>query len=478
MTSSYYPSTEDLTELFEAIHAHDEAELYENDSASSRIIIEGRASPPVRPGAREAPEQVQLGSTPPTISNFERMIHTQVHAGVKTEAQTGVRTEPYTKVQTEAHTGVQTEIDPVIQLSHSTIQAPVPNNFNRFNYSSPPSPTPLPIPRPISRPPSVDWTLRLFRLQDFTFGKTVGTGTFGRVRLVSLRDHDKYFAMKIMRKNDIVRLHQIDHIFSEKFLLSRLNCPFIIRLYGTFQDQQNLFMLLEYAIGGELFTYLRRAGRFPLGTTKFYAAEIVCALEYMHNLNIVYRDLKPENLLLDARGHIKIADFGFAKVIPDNKTWTLCGTPEYLAPEIILGRGHGRPVDWWALGILIYEMMAGFPPFYDETPFLIYEKILAGKLEFPPHFDGPLCDLLTGLLQPDPQRRLGCGATGAFSVKQHAWFSGVNWDALAHKLIQSPFVPPVRHSGDTSNFEEYPEEDLDASDAAIGEDFSHIFGDF
>lgn len=442
-SSSYYPpELKDFsTELFDET-------VIEEEEDTENLLQNGRTSPPVRPGAGNVPAQIhspQLGSTPPTIQHFERLISDRRDLQGPTES--------------------------------SQMHVPVP----RFNYSSPPSPVApvVPIPRPISRPPSVDWTLRLFKLNDFTFGKTVGTGTFGRVRLVNLRDHDKYFAMKIMRKTEIVRLHQVDHIFSEKFLLSRLNCPFIIRLYGTFQDQQNLFMLLEYAIGGELFTYLRRAGRFPLGTTKFYAAEIVLALEYMHNLNIVYRDLKPENLLLDSRGHIKIADFGFAKIIPDNKTWTLCGTPEYLAPEIILGRGHGRPVDWWALGILIYEMMAGFPPFYDETPFLIYEKILAGNLEFPPHFDGPLCDLLTGLLQPDPQKRLGCGAAGAESVKQHPWFAAVNWDALAHKLIQAPFVPPVRHSGDTSNFEEYPEEDqLDASDLAVGEDINHIFSDF
>lgn len=439
---------------------------FEGDTA----VVKEQRSPAsmVRPGTRDLPATLPLGTTPPTISNFEKMIQQQQ------QQQMG---------QSNLGTAAAGGLNVNLQQSPQRLQAPVPTSTRFNNFSSPPSPVPLQtIPRPISRPSSVDWTLRLFRLEDFVFAKTVGTGTFGRVRLVKLRDHDKYFAMKIMRKTDIVRLHQVDHIFSEKFLLSRLSCPFIIRLYGTFQDQQNLFMLLEYAIGGELFTYLRRAGRFPLGTTKFYAAEIVCALEYMHNLNIVYRDLKPENLLLDARGHIKIADFGFAKVIPDNKTWTLCGTPEYLAPEIILGRGHGRAVDWWALGILIYEMMAGFPPYYDETPYLIYEKILGGKLEFPPHFDAILCDLLTGLLQPDPQRRLGCGAGAAEDVKNHPWFAAVNWPALLQKQIQAPFVPPVRHPGDTANFEEYPEEDeaeiLDLNNNSSVAEVNHIFIDF
>lgn len=332
------------------------------------------------------------------------------------------------------------------------------------------------------RPGSVDWTLRLFALGDFALGRTVGTGTFGRVRLARLRNHDKFFAMKIMRKQDIVRLHQIDHIFSEKQLLSRLACPFVIRLYGTFKDRDHLYMLLEYAVGGELFTHMRRALRLPAPATRFYAAEIVLALEYLHGLGIVYRDLKPENLLLDARGHVKIADFGFAKVVPENVTWTLCGTPEYLAPEIILGRGHGRPVDWWALGILIYEMLAGFPPYYHDTPFLIYEKILAGGLVFPEHFDPLVCDLLRGLLDPDPQRRLGGGVLDARAVMAHPWFAPVDWDATARRLVPPPFAPPAAHPGDTCNFEEYPEDDPPLVplllDAQPPPDLNAIFADF
>lgn len=165
-------------------------------------------------------------------------------------------------------------------------------------------------------------------------------------------------------------------------------------------------MLLEYAIGGELFSYLRRAGRFGSNMAKFYAAEIVLALEYLHAHNVVYRDLKPENLLLDARGHMKIADFGFAKIVPE-VTWTLCGTPEYLAPEIIQNRGHGKAADWWSLGILIFEMIAGYPPFYAEAPVAIYEKIIKGIIEFPRYFDPVARDLVCRLLNPDPCNRLG-----------------------------------------------------------------------
>lgn len=416
------------------------------------VMRQSQQQIPTSSNTREVPHPTALpfGTTPPTISFLES--YARGNSNTTTTTNTTDFTSPNRLVQ-------------------SPSPRPEQQQQNNYFLQSPNRPPP--------RPPSVDWTLKLFRLEDFIFGKTVGTGTFGRVRLVRLRAHEKYFAMKIMRKDDIIRLHQVDHIFSEKFLLSRLSCPFIIRMYGTFQDQNHLYMLLEYAIGGELFTYLRRAGRFTAPTTRFYAAQIVLALQYMHALGIVYRDLKPENLLLDSRGNIKIADFGFAKIIPDNRTWTLCGTPEYLAPEIILSRGHGRPVDWWALGVLIYEMAAGYPPYYDETPYQIYEKILAGQLEFPEHFDEALRDLLRGLLNPDPVRRLGCGVGGAGDVQAHAWFRGVDWDALQQRQVPAPFVPPVRHSGDTSNFEEYPEDESMAPVAIHeGPDPATVFIDF
>ncbi len=149
------------------------------------------------------------------------------------------------------------------------------------------------------------------------------------------------------------------------------------------QDAARLYMLCEYVPGGELFSYLRREGQLPEGAARFYAAEIVLAFEYLHSLSVLYRDLKPENLLLTAKGHVKITDFGFAKVVAD-RTYSLCGTPEYLAPEIIQSAGHGKGVDWWALGILLFEMMVGFPPFFADTPNGIYQKILAGAIDMPP----------------------------------------------------------------------------------------------
>jgi serine/threonine protein kinase len=306
---------------------------------------------------------------------------------------------------------------------------------------------------------------------------TLGTGTFGRVYLIRHKSTGKYYAMKTLKKSEVVRLKQVEHINSEKQILSTIRHPFIVTLYRSFQDEKYLYMLEEYVIGGEMFSHLRRAGRFSNEVTRFYAAEIVLALEYLHSLNIVYRDLKPENLLIDHQGHIKITDFGFAKRVED-RTWTLCGTPEYLAPEIIQSKGHGKAVDWWALGILIFEMLAGYPPFFDDNPFGIYEKILGGRITFPSHFDPNAKDLIRKLLAADRTRRLGNLKGGAADVKNHKWFKGVDWEALYHKRVPAPIIPEVEHEGDTSHFEKYDEPMDDPNDTIPGDPYKSLFKDF
>lgn len=282
--------------------------------------------------------------------------------------------------------------------------------------------------------------------------------------------------MKVLKKTEVVRLKQVEHINSEKEILSQIDCPFIVKLYGAFQDNRNLYMLEEYVIGGEMFSHLRRAGRFSDETTKFYVSQIVLALEYLHNLDIVYRDLKPENLLIDISGNIKITDFGFAKKVED-RTWTLCGTPEYLAPEIIQSKGHGKAVDWWALGILIFEMLAGYPPFFDDNPFGIYEKILAGKIQFPSHFDPNAKDLVKKLLTADRTKRLGNLKGSSQDVKSHKWFADVDWDAVLNCKIEAPIIPGCSHPGDTTNFEKYPEED-DGDDGDDSDPHRSLFENF
>jgi len=312
-------------------------------------------------------------------------------------------------------------------------------------------------------PPTVQETRRVgedplvkYPLEHLELKTTIGTGTFGRVILARHPEGDDYFALKIMPMAEVIRLKQVEHVQSEKDILSAIKYPFIVDLMWTKHDNRFLYMLFEYICGGELFFYLRNAGRFTSSMANFYTAEIVSTLDYLHERNIVYRDLKPENLLLDREGHLKLTDFGFAKYL-DDRTYTLCGTPEYLAPEIIQSKGHNKAVDWWALGILVYEMLVGYPPFYDDNAFGIYEKILVGKVTWPKKIDGIAKDLVRKLLVQDRTKRLGNMKNGAEDVKNHRWFRHIDWDDVRNKKLQPPVRPHVTHRGDTRNFYEYPE---------------------
>lgn len=319
---------------------------------------------------------------------------------------------------------------------------------------------------------------KTFKFGDFDLRATVGTGTFGRVRVVKIKGNKDRspFAFKMLKKSEIIRLKQLEHVKAEKDILAMIEHNFIVNMLYCFQDDKRIFMLLEYVNGGELFSYLRKEGRLPNDHARFYAAEIVLAFEYLHNKLIVYRDLKPENLLIDFAGHLKVTDFGFAKVVED-RTWTLCGTPEYLAPEIIQSKGHNRSVDWWALGVLQFEMLAGYPPFYDENPFGIYQKVLAGRIDFPRHFDVKAKDLVKRLLTQDRSKRYGCMKEGVEDIKKHKWYKGVDWDLTLNRGLPPPFVPQVKAADDTSMFDRYPESaedstpNLSAKDQALFDGF-------
>ncbi|EIW85381.1 cyclic AMP-dependent protein kinase catalytic subunit [Coniophora puteana RWD-64-598 SS2] len=311
------------------------------------------------------------------------------------------------------------------------------------------------------------------KLTDFEVRGALGTGTFGRVLLVRLKTatpgSQSIFALKVLRKSEIVRLRQVEHVNAERYILSRVRHPFVVDLFATFQDSLNIYMLMSYVPGGELFTHLRRAQRFTPDVTRFYLATIVMALKYLHSFNIIYRDLKPENLLLDSRGYVRLTDFGFAKIV-DDRTWTLCGTPEYLAPEIIQSDGHGKAADWWACGILCYEMLVGYPPFFDETAYGIYEKILRGEIYWPRTMDRLSKELIKGFLHPDRSKRLGNMGGGPQDVLDHPWFRGVDWEALERCEIRAPIIPQTTSVDDMRHFLHLPYPSLDDMPGIHGEE--------
>ncbi|CCE63420.1 hypothetical protein TPHA_0E03300 [Tetrapisispora phaffii CBS 4417] len=299
-----------------------------------------------------------------------------------------------------------------------------------------------------------------YTLRDFQILRTLGTGSFGRVHLVRSNHNDRFYALKVLKKYTVVKLKQVEHTNDERKMLSVVAHPFLIRMWGTFQDCEQVFMVMDYIEGGELFSLLRKSQRFPNPVAKFYAAEVCLALEYLHSMDIIYRDLKPENILLDKNGHIKITDFGFAKYVPD-VTYTLCGTPDYIAPEVVSTKPYNKSVDWWSFGILIYEMLAGYTAFYDSTTMKTYENILNAPLKFPPFFHPDVQDLLSKLINRDLSKRLGNLQGGSEDVKNHPWFSEVIWEKLLSRNIETPYEPPIQQGkGDTSQFERYPEEEI------------------
>lgn len=298
----------------------------------------------------------------------------------------------------------------------------------------------------------------MFDFSNFRFIKTIGVGTFGRVYLSHLANNPKkFYAVKILSHYSLLKLRQIDHFQNEIRLLALCKKhPFIVDLIYTARINDHFVMLMEYVPGGELFSWIKKYRKFNLEIVKFFSAQIALALDFLHSRGIIYRDLKPENLMLNSDGYLKLTDFGFAK--ETDLTYSFCGTPEYMAPEQLINDeniGHGREVDFWSFGVVIYEMYVGIPPFYCQETFKIYKKIAEEEVNFY-GFIPELEDLLSKLLIKDKTKRLG--AKGGFKeIMNHKFFNDVDWEKIYRKEIQPPFKPILNNDWDTSYFINYSE---------------------
>jgi len=288
-------------------------------------------------------------------------------------------------------------------------------------------------------------------VEDFAFLKVLGKGSFGKVVMVEQRATKKIYAMKILRKDAIKKRNQKLHTKAERDILENMNSPFIVQMHYAFQSHNKLYLIMDFMNGGELFFHLRKERKFNENRARFYIAEIILALEHLHTKGVIYRDLKPENILMDSEGHIKICDFGLSKqgVEGDTKAYTFCGTPEYLAPEILKGVGHDKAVDYWSLGALLYEMLAGAPPFYSRDRNQMFKNILEKPVEMKAHFSPEACSLLSGLLVVAPGKRL----SNANEIKMHQFFRGVDWAKLSKRQLKPPFRPNVSGIKDLKYFD-------------------------
>jgi len=282
----------------------------------------------------------------------------------------------------------------------------------------------------------------------------LGCGGFGAVELYEHKKTGETYAMKGLSKGYIVKTGMQDSVMNEKNILMMTNSPFIIKLFECYNGSQTLYFLMEPALGGELYaTYNRKGFHGSEKHAKFYAAGVVYAFEHCHERRIIYRDLKPENLLLNDSGQIKLTDMGLAKFVI-GKTYTTCGTPDYFAPELIASTGHTNAVDWWTLGILVFELMSGHPPFESAYPMQIYSKVMKGisKVPFPPKCQGPVGDLIKALLKKEPSERLPMRPGGTKNVRDHKWYSGFDWTSMKGLTLDPPYKPVVKSKKDIANF--------------------------
>ncbi|KAM8757917.1 protein kinase C delta type-like [Acanthopagrus schlegelii] len=289
-------------------------------------------------------------------------------------------------------------------------------------------------------------------LNQLVFHKVLGKGSFGKVLLAELKGKGQYFAVKVLKKDVVLMDDDVECTMVEKRVLALAwENPFLTHLYSTFQSKEHLFFVMEYLNGGDLMFHIQDKGRFDLNRATFYAAEIIVGLLFLHSKGIIYRDLKLDNVMLDKDGHIKIADFGMCKenVFGEARATTFCGTPDYIAPEILLGQKYTFSVDWWSFGVLVYEMLIGQSPFQGDDEDELFESIRSDTPHYPRWITKEAKSLLELLFERDPSRRLGVVG----DIRTHAFFKTINWQALEKREVEPPFKPKVKSPSDCSNFD-------------------------
>lgn len=352
--------------------------------------------------------------------------------------------------------------DPSAYVSYQQQAMPPPQAMQKvgspYGMPSPQQPVPaMQPPVPVKEDIPTAQAKARIGLDHFNFLAVLGKGNFGKVMLAETKSAKKLYAIKVLKKEFIIENDEVESTKSEKrvFLVAnKERHPFLLNLHACFQTETRVYFVMEYISGGDLMLHIQR-GQFGLKRAQFYAAEVCLALKYFHENGVIYRDLKLDNILLTLDGHIKIADYGLCK---ENMwygctTSTFCGTPEFMAPEILLDKKYGRAVDWWAFGVLIYQMLLQQSPFRGEDEDEIYDAILADEPLYPIHMPRDSVSILQKLLTREPELRLGSGPTDAQEVMSHAFFRNINWDDIYHKRVPPPFLPTISNPTDTSNFD-------------------------
>jgi serine/threonine protein kinase len=315
-------------------------------------------------------------------------------------------------------------------------------------------------------------------IADFTLIRVLGRGAYGKVTLVRFNRTGQLFAMKSLSKRQLVQYDLIGRTKAERDVLMKASHPFIVSARWSFQTDAKVFLIMDYVAGGELFGRLRVERKFTEERTRVYTAQLVLAIDYLHCIEVIHRDLKPENILVDDAGYLRITDFGLVKVkmTADATTQTFCGTPEYIAPELIENKPYNHMCDWWSLGILVFEMLSGVPPFYDKNMNKLYRMIVRDEMKFPAGFSPTATALIRALCTKNPHERLG--SNGTDEIKSHPFFDGIPWDDILEKNLKMEWVPAITHETDTSLFDaEYTGMEAEVSgDEEVPEDAKYIRG--